>query len=170
MRVLGPCIETTRAITPLPVSEPLSSRSCAPDIDLSDETAYVKQKQQLIDNVRSCLTAMTTTRRAADNVCQLYRRDIDFSLALNHLFQVHSTAFYLKAATSAQIKNLLSTGRRLSWPDLPNNINAFRTDVGHEQLFIAQTASAKDISSKIDSATSIAMSSKLAYQLTRLSY
>jgi hypothetical protein len=97
-------------------------------------------------------------------------RGIDFSVALNYLFQVHSGAFYLKAATSAQIKDLLSTGRQITWPDLPNDINAFRTDVGHEQLFVAQTASAKDISSRIDSATSITMSSKIAYQLTRLSH
>ncbi|CAF1225198.1 unnamed protein product [Rotaria sordida] len=83
---------------------------------------------------------------------------------------VHSTAFYLKAATSVQIKDLLSAGLRLSWPDLANNINDFRTDVGHEQLFMAQLASAKHILSKIDSATSIAISSKLAYQLTKLSH
>ena len=86
------------------------------------------------------------------------------------MFQVHSTAFYLKAATSAHIKDLLLGGIRLSWADLANNINTFRTDVGHEQLFMAQIASAKHILSKIDSATSITMSSKLAYQLTKLSH
>jgi hypothetical protein len=89
---------------------------------------------------------------------------------LNHLIKVHLTAFYLKAATSAQFKNALVAGLRLSWPDLANDINAFRIDVGHEQLFIAQIASTKHILSKIDSATSIAMSSKLAYQLTKLSH
>ena len=71
---------------------------------------------------------------------------------------------------SAQIKDLLLAGRRLSWQDLVNDIDAFRTDVGDEQLFMAQMPSAKHVLSKIDSATSMAMSSKLAYQLTELSH
>ena len=96
--------------------------------------------------------------------------DIDCNAALKHLFQAHSTAFYLKAATSTQINDLLSAGLRLSWPDLANDINTFRTAVGHEQLFMVQVASAKHILSSIDSSTSIAMSSKLAYQLTKLSH
>ncbi|CAM4845524.1 unnamed protein product, partial [Rotaria magnacalcarata] len=123
MRVLGSCIET-------------SNRN---------------EKQQVIENVKSCLQAMKTARQAADNLCQLYSRGSDCGEALNHLFQVHSTAFYLKVATSAQIKNLQSTGLRISWPDLANTINAFRIDVGFEQSFMAQMESTKDILSKIDS-------------------
>ena len=96
-------------------------------------------------------------------------RGIDCAEALNRLFQVHSAAFYLKVATSAQIKNIQSAGLRLSWPDLANTINAFRVDVGHEQSFMTQMESAKNILSKIDSTTSITMSSRLAYQLTKLS-
>jgi len=91
-------------------------------------------------------------------------------MALNHLFQAHSTAFYLKAATSTRITDLLSAGLRLSWPDLANDINKFRTAIGHEQSFMIEMTSAKHVLSKIDSATSITMSSKLAYQLTKLSH
>lgn len=106
------------------------------------------------------------------NDCLLLKieRGLDCRVGLNRLFQVHSTAFYLKATMSAQIKNLLLAGRRLSWQDLSNDINEFRIDVSHEQLFIAQMSSAKHILSKIDSTTSMTMSSKLAYQLTKLSH
>jgi hypothetical protein len=89
---------------------------------------------------------------------------------LNRLLQAHSTAFYLKVATSIQLKDILSAGIRLSWPDLANNINEFRLAVGHEQSFITKMASAKYILSKIDNETSIMISSKLAYQLTKLSH
>ncbi|CAF4061953.1 unnamed protein product, partial [Rotaria sordida] len=153
MRVLGPRIVTSQIVASTPTLQ---------------ESNF--DKQHLIANVKSCLNAMKKVQRAADDVCQLYRSGSDYNAALNHLFQTHSTAFYLKAATSVQIKDLLLAGLRLSWPDLANDINDFRTDVGHEQLFMAQLASAKHILSKIDSATSIAISSKLAYQLTNLSH
>ena len=41
---------------------------------------------------------------------------------LNHLFKVHSTAFYLKAATSAQIKATRFDELRLSWSNVVNSI------------------------------------------------
>ncbi|CAF4360364.1 unnamed protein product [Rotaria sp. Silwood2] len=172
MRVLGPCIDINRGVTPSRVLQSIDLISSAPGANFTESqvTSNRKEQQQLINNVQSCLSAVKTARQAADDLCQLYRSGIDCSVALTHLFQVHSTAFYLKAATSAHIKDLLLGGIRLSWPDLANNINTFRTDVGHEQLFMAQIASAKHILSKIDSGTSITMSSKLAYQLTKLSH
>ena len=88
----------------------------------------------------------------------------------NHLLQVHSSAFYLKAATSIQLTDILSTGVRLSWPDLASNINEFRLAVGHERSFMTKMSSATHILSKIDNEASITMSSKLAYQLTKLSH
>ena len=89
---------------------------------------------------------------------------------MDHLFKVHTTAFYLKASTSTQIKVALSTGLRLRWSEVVKSINAFRADVRHEQLFMTELTRAKHILSKIDGATSIALSSKLAYQLTKLSH
>jgi len=97
-------------------------------------------------------------------------RGSDCRVILDRLFQVYSTAFYLKASTSAQIKAAFVAGLRLPWSDVVKSINAFRTDVRHEQVFMAEMASAKHILMKIDSATSITMSSKLAYQLTKLSH
>ena len=97
-------------------------------------------------------------------------RGLDCRAALNHLFKVHSTAFYLKSATSAQIKAAFFAGLRLPWSDVGNSINVLKMDVHHEQLFMAQVTSAKYILSRIDSVTSIAMSSKLAYQLAKLSH
>lgn len=94
---------------------------------------------------------------------------INYHEALNYLFKVHSTAFYLKAVTSAQIKAALSNGLRLSWSDVSDSINILKTDIRYEQLFMAELTAAKDILSKIDNSTSIAMSSKLAYQLVKLS-
>jgi hypothetical protein len=89
---------------------------------------------------------------------------------LKFFFTVHSTTFYLKATTSAQIKAAFSAGLRLSWSDVADFINVLKVDIHHEQLFMAQLASANYILSKIDSTTSMAMSSKLAYQLAKLSH
>ncbi|CAF4249056.1 unnamed protein product [Adineta steineri] len=81
---------------------------------------------------------------------------------------MHSTAFYLKAWTSAPIKIILSDGLRLTWSDVSKSFDAFRADVHHEQLFMTELTSTRHILGKIDCATSIAMSSKLAYQLIKL--
>ncbi|CAF5196432.1 unnamed protein product, partial [Rotaria magnacalcarata] len=48
-------------------------------------------------------------------------------------------------------------------------INAIKMNIRREQLFIEEMASTKHILSKIDTTASIAMSSKLAYQLTKIS-
>jgi hypothetical protein len=75
----------------------------------------------------------------------------------------------LKATTSAQIDAAFSAGLRLSWSDVTDIIDVLNADIHHQQLFMTQVASANYILSKIDSTTSIAMSSKLAYQLSKLS-
>jgi len=97
-------------------------------------------------------------------------RGVDCREALHRLFKVYSTAFYLKATTSAQIKAAFFAGLRLPWSAVANSINVLKTDVRNEQVFMEQVLSAKHISSKIDSTTSMVMSSKLAYQLAKLSY
>ncbi|CAF1324980.1 unnamed protein product [Adineta steineri] len=165
MRILGPRILKHQSVTITPTVINLGS-----DVNVikNPSTSNIKNKEQLIDNIQSCLQAIRTARGVADEVCQLYRRGSDCRTVLKHFFQVHSTAFYLKASTSAQIKIALTNGVRLTWSDVSKSFDAFRADVHHEQLFMTELTSARHILAKIDCATSIAMSSKLAYQLTKL--
>ncbi|CAF4158803.1 unnamed protein product [Adineta steineri] len=165
MRILGPRILKDQSVTITPTV--IYSDS---DISVikSPTTSNINNKEQLITNIQSCLRAMETARGVADEVCQLYRRGSDSRIVLKHFFQMHSTAFYLKASTSAQIKIALLNGLRLTWSDVAKSFDAFRADVHHEQLFMTELTSARHILAKIDCATSIAMSSKLAYQLTKL--
>ncbi len=123
---------------------------------------------------------METVWRAADELLQIHSKLLPFSLnkilhewlliiergadcreALSHFFKVYSTAFYLKVAFCA--------GLRLPWSAVANSINVLKTDVPHKQVFMAQVTSTKGISWTVDSATAIAMPSKLAYQLSKLS-
>jgi hypothetical protein len=87
---------------------------------------------------------------------------------LNHLFKVHSTAFYPKATTSAQIKTTHFDELRLSWSNVVNSIEVLKAHVHYEQSFITQIRHAKYILSEIDTETSMATSSKLAYHLAKL--
>ncbi|CAF1398033.1 unnamed protein product [Adineta steineri] len=75
----------------------------------------------------------------------------------------------MKATTSAQIMAACSRGLRLFWSDIADIINVLKVDIHHQESFMTEVASSNFISSKIDIITSIAISSKLAYQLTRLS-
>ncbi|CAF1684274.1 unnamed protein product, partial [Adineta ricciae] len=99
-----------------------------PDVPISN-----MNKEQLLNDVQSCLNAVKIAQRAADDISQRFKNGKNCDVILNHLLQVHSTAFYLKATTSFQLKDLLSTGMKLSWPDLASNINEFRLAVGHER-------------------------------------
>ena len=89
---------------------------------------------------------------------------------VDRLLQTHSTAFYLKAATSIKIKDILFVGIKLSWSNIANDINEFRLAVGHEQSFMMKMASAQGILSKMSNQSSMTLSSKLAYQLVKLSH
>ena len=93
---------------------------------------------------------------------------MDCAEAWNHLFKVHSTAYYLKAVTSAQIRASLLAGLRLHWSDVADSIGAFKVHVVHEHAWKAQGTINRSMLWKIDIETSITMSSKLAYQLTKL--
>ncbi|CAF3915536.1 unnamed protein product [Adineta steineri] len=97
------------------------------------------------------------------------KRGIDCREALNSFFKVHTTNFYMKATTSAQIMAACSRGLRLFWSDIADIINVLKVDTHYQESFMTEVASSNFISSKIDITTLIAMSSKLAYQLTRLS-
>ncbi|CAF1637798.1 unnamed protein product [Adineta ricciae] len=184
--------ENTSLRTPdVPISNVVSHYEINDD-ELFLYLITVKNKEQLLNDVQSCLNAIKIAQRAADDISQRFseymlmkykykRRQKQLFLSilengknsdviLNRLLQVHSTAFYLKATTSFQLKDLLSTGMKLSWPDLASNINEFRLAVGHERSFMTEMASATHILSKMDNEASITMSSKLAYQLTKLSH
>ncbi|CAF2251696.1 unnamed protein product, partial [Rotaria magnacalcarata] len=152
MRVLGQIIASRESVVSTPTLQPINLN-----------------KKQLIDHIHSCLSAMKTAQRAADEFYQLHRRRLDYCMALNYLIKLHSTAFYLKAATSTQVKDALIAGLRMSRVDAAKLINAIKMNIRREQLFIEEMASTKHILSKIDTTASIAMSSKLAYQLTKIS-
>ncbi|CAF4276994.1 unnamed protein product [Rotaria magnacalcarata] len=152
MRILGPIIASRESVVSTPTLQPINLN-----------------KKQLIDHIQSCLSAMKTAQQAADELSQLHRHRFDYCMALNYLIKVHSTAFYLKAATSAQMKDALIAGLRISRVDVAKLINAIKMNIRREQLFIEEMASTKHILSKIDATASIAMPSKLAYQLTKIS-
>ncbi|CAF3336755.1 unnamed protein product [Rotaria socialis] len=152
MRVLGPIIASRESVVSTPTLQSINVN-----------------KKQLVDHIQSCLSAMKTAQRAADELYQLHRHRLDYCMALNYLIKVHSTAFYLKAATSTQIKDALIVGLRISRVDVAKLINAIKMNIRREQLFIEEMASTKHILSKIDTTASIEMSSKLAYQLTKIS-
>jgi hypothetical protein len=67
---------------------------------------------------------------------------------LNHLFKVHSTAFYLKATTSAQIKAAHFDELRLPWSNVVNSIEVLKAHVHYEQSSITQIRHNKCILSK----------------------
>ncbi|CAM4830100.1 unnamed protein product [Rotaria magnacalcarata] len=119
MRVLGPIIASRESVVSTPTLQ---------SINLN--------KKQLVDHIQSCLSAMKTAQRAADGLYQLHRHRLDYCMALNYLIKVHSTAFYLKAATSTQIKDALIAGLRISRVDVAKLINAIKMNIRREQLFI----------------------------------
>jgi hypothetical protein len=75
----------------------------------------------------------------------------------------------LKAAISAQLKMAANTNLRLSWSSTVHTVVVLKSAIVHEQLLQEKTGLASDINSKIDLETSIALSAKLIYQLSRIS-
>ncbi|CAF1590778.1 unnamed protein product [Rotaria magnacalcarata] len=171
MRVLGPIIASRESVVSTPTLQSINLVSSSSDVNIvkSYVTLNIKNKKQLVDHIQSCLSAIKTAQRAADELYQLHRRRLDYCMALNYLIKLHSTAFYLKAATSTQVKDALIAGLRMSRVDAAKLINAIKMNIRREQLFIEEMAPTKHILSKIDTTASIAMSSKLAYQLTKIS-
>lgn len=88
---------------------------------------------------------------------------------LDYFFTTYSTVFYMKSTVSRQIKTAFDDGLRVWWADISQLINEFDNDIRYQQKFVAEASTLKHISSKIDSTTSMAMTSKLAYQLSKLS-
>ncbi|CAF0829176.1 unnamed protein product [Adineta steineri] len=170
-RILGSRVVIHKTVPPIPTLQPSNFLNSSADVNSSNNylIRYEKDKKQLIDNVTSCLKTMEVVRQAADHLCQIHKHGIDCREAVNSFFKVHTTNFYMKATTSAQIMAACSRGLRLFWSDIADIINVLKVDIHHQESFMTEVASSNFISSKIDITTSIAMSSKLAYQLTRLS-
>ena len=80
MRVLAPGIESRRSKISLSSFQLLNLIRLASDIDLvgSEETSNRNEKQQLIDNVKSCLNIMRAALQAANNLSQLYSKNSTF--------------------------------------------------------------------------------------------
>lgn len=74
MRILGSSIAARQCDSIMPSLEPPNFENHYPDVSLieSDSARNLKGKEQLIDNVQSCLNAMKTARQASDELCQLH--------------------------------------------------------------------------------------------------
>jgi hypothetical protein len=62
-----------------------------------------------------------------------------------------------------------NTNLRLTWSFTVDTVDALKASMIHEQSLKEKTGLASDINSKIDIETSIALSAKLIYQLSRIS-
>ena len=190
-RILGSCVAAQRDVALHPFVEPMSSVGLHHRVNPTANNMAVcgKDRRRVIDNVRSCLTTMQLAHQASDRVYELHSRGCKTSCTRENVSCVHIRTRLRLSRSHGQpiqsafngvlcerdclcpdIKNAISTGIRVSWSDVATLISSLEDDIRHQQSFMARTALAAHISSKIDSATSIAMSSKLAYQLAKLSH
>lgn len=90
-------------------------------------------------------------------------------IVYDELYTEHSTALYMKMALTSQLKAMSSTNLRLVWSTIASQVNLFERHVYHEQSFIKHIrAKQNDLFKRIHFQSSVAMSSKLAYQLIKL--
>ncbi len=87
----------------------------------------------------------------------------------NRLYTEHSTALYMKMTLATQLKTMFSTNIRLPWSTIDSHVKTLERHVYHEQtsmknLSIKQSDSLK----RLNFQSSITMSSKLAYELVKL--
>ncbi|CAF3973417.1 unnamed protein product [Rotaria sp. Silwood2] len=126
-------------------------------------------KRVLIEEIKSCLNAIDCAREAADDFCRFNELGNDRDIKLQRLFQLHSTAYYLKSAISSQLKMASNTNISIAWTGIVNSIDALKASIAHEQLLKEKTGLGSEVKNKIDLEASIALSAKLLYQLTRIS-
>ena len=75
----------------------------------------------------------------------------------------------MKMALTSQLKVIFSTNLRLAWSTIASQVNLFERHVYHEQTFMKTIQSKpKHLFSRLHFQSSIAMSSKVAYELMRL--
>ncbi|CAF1561309.1 unnamed protein product [Rotaria sordida] len=101
---------------------------------------------------------MIPFKQNSERLSLIIEHGIDCREALDFFLKAHSTSFYSKATTPAQIKTTFSAGLRLLWSDVADIINSLMVNIHHEQLLMTQIASADYILSKVDNTTSIVMS------------
>ena len=88
---------------------------------------------------------------------------------INRLYKQHSTAFYLKMALAIQLKVIYSTDVRLAWSTIASKVYAFQRSIDQEQIFLKNIdLKAIHLSKNMDFQSSITMSSKLAFELVKL--
>jgi hypothetical protein len=78
MRIFGSRMVGCQDFTTMSTVQPPNIISSGPNVSHIESrlTSNEKDKEQLIDNVQSCLRAMETAHCVADELCQLYSRDI----------------------------------------------------------------------------------------------
>jgi hypothetical protein len=76
MRVLDSIISSCQSVVPTHTLQPSNLVSSSSDLNIIESyvTLNIKDEKQLIDNVQSCLSAMKTAQRAADELYQLHSK------------------------------------------------------------------------------------------------
>jgi len=76
VRVLGARVVIDENTETIPASQAANFASCGIDANSSDvyTIGYERNRQQLIDGMKSCLKTMETARQAADRLCHLYSK------------------------------------------------------------------------------------------------
>lgn len=131
--------------------------------------------QQLQESLQTCLQSMHSLGETFHTIQQRttnadHHRSIEQAL-LDRLYAQHSTAFYLKMALIKQLQVAHSTHLHLQWPMIASQIHCLQQHVQYEQFF-QKSMEMKNLLSffkPIQFESSITMSSKLAYTLTKLS-
>ncbi len=89
---------------------------------------------------------------------------------INRLYTQHSSAFYLKLALAVQLKVIYSSNARIQWSTIAPKVYAFQRSIDQEQIFLNQIdLKTIHLSKNIDFQSSITTSSKLAFELVKLS-
>lgn len=166
---IKPYISYASSILPTENETP-SSSSTQPKVKLITRCLPPNSSEthQLLQSIDSCLNAMNAVKSTFDEISQQDLQEKNQPL-INRLYTQHSTAFYLKMALAIQLKMIFSTKLRLSWSMIASQVNAFERFVDHEQTFVKNLElKSIHLSKTIDFQSSITMSSKLAFQLIKL--
>ena len=126
--------------------------------------------QQILENLAACLNTMHILENTFDEIDQINHTQNEAALS-NRLYTQHSTASYMKMALVMQLKAISFSHLRLGWSIIAVQINQLQRHVSREQIFV------KNIESKgiyryphINFQSSITTSSKLAYELMKLTH
>ena len=75
-RILGPCLANNENVQLMSTLQQINFASSNGDANSENDRIiqYERNKKELIDDVKSCLTTMDMARQAADHLCQLYSK------------------------------------------------------------------------------------------------